>query len=106
MCGLVQKETFDGCQRFSIGTIKPIKACEKIGIEQDDLPEWGFCAMERISLTHHDAIQLDAAWYYAPTSEGNPAMCAKNIIPIQLFMGNMSEGRQRSYLFLIPQNTP
>ena len=47
---------------------------EKIGLEQDDLPEWGFCAMERISLTRHDAIQLDAAWYYAPTSEGNPAM--------------------------------
>jgi len=45
----------------------------KLGLKDADLPEWGFCAMERVSLTPHEGTHLDAPWHFAPTSEGKPA---------------------------------
>ena len=44
-----------------------------LGIEEQDLPEWGYCGMESITLSPHTASHMDAPWHYGPTSEGKPS---------------------------------
>ena len=45
----------------------------RLGLKPENLPEWGFCAMERVTLSPHEGTHLDAPWHYAPESEGKPA---------------------------------
>lgn len=45
----------------------------ELGLKDDDFPEWGYCATEKLTLTTHDGTHLDAPWHYAPMSEGKPA---------------------------------
>jgi kynurenine formamidase len=45
-----------------------------LGLDQEgDLPEWGFCAIEKVSMTTHVGTHLDAPWHFAPHSKGKPA---------------------------------
>jgi len=60
---------------------------EKIGLKMSDLPEWGFCAMENISMTPHEGTHLDAPWHYCPLSEGKPAKTI-DLIPLEWCFSN------------------
>ncbi len=52
---------------------------EKLGLKRNDLPDWGFCAMENISMTPHEGTHLDAPWHFSPLSEGKPARTVDRI---------------------------
>ena len=43
---------------------------QQVGLESGDLREWGFLAMDKVSMTPHEGTHLDAPWHFAPTSEG------------------------------------
>jgi kynurenine formamidase len=45
----------------------------QIGLKNGYVHEWGFLAMEKVSMTPHEGTHLDAPWHFAPTSEGEPA---------------------------------
>ena len=44
-----------------------------MGLEEDDIPEGSFSAVEKLTLTTHSGTHLDAPWHYWPTSEGKPS---------------------------------
>ena len=44
-----------------------------LGIDEQDLPEWGYCGMESLTLSPHTASHMDSPWHYGPTSEGKPS---------------------------------
>lgn len=47
---------------------------EALGLtEEGDLPPWGFCALETVTLTTHTGTHLDAPWHFGPVVEGRPA---------------------------------
>lgn len=47
---------------------------EALGLtEEGDLPPWGFCAIETVTMTTHVGSHLDAPWHFGPTVEGAPA---------------------------------
>ena len=46
---------------------------QQIGVESGDLREWGFLAMDEVSMTSHNGTHLDAPWHFAPTYEGKPS---------------------------------
>lgn len=45
----------------------------QLGLASGKLREWGFLAMDKVSMTPHEGTHLDAPWHFAPTSEGKPS---------------------------------
>jgi len=45
----------------------------QVGLPSGDLREWGFLAMDKITMTPHEGTHLDAPWHFAPTAEGKPS---------------------------------
>ena len=46
---------------------------QNIGFKGGHLREWGYLAMDNVSMISHEGTHLDAPWHFAPTSEGKPS---------------------------------
>jgi kynurenine formamidase len=59
----------------------------QLGLKDNDFPEWGYCAVENLSLNSHDGTHLDAPWHYSPMTEGKPSKTIDQI-PLEWCYGH------------------
>lgn len=60
---------------------------QQLGLQNNASRDWGFLAMDKVSMTTHEGTHLDAPWHFAPTCEGKPSKTIDQI-PLEWCYGN------------------